>query len=84
MLDFTEDFVIDAAFVAEADGGFAFETEEFAEDFAVAGEFLVAHAVVVRVFLAHAGEAAGVAAGEVVVDGGKVFEVLAAGAFQMR
>ena len=46
MLDFAEDFVVDAAFVAEANGGSSFETEEFAEDFAVAGKLLVTHAVV--------------------------------------
>ncbi len=83
MFDFAEDFVVDAALVAEAEGGFAFEVKELAEDFAVPGEFLVAHAIVVGIFFAQAGEAAGVAAGEIVVDGGKIFEIFGASAFEM-
>jgi hypothetical protein len=52
VFDFAEDFVVDAAFVAETEGGFSFEAEELAEDFAIAGELLVAHAVLVGVFFA--------------------------------
>ena len=83
MFDFAEDVIVDAAFVAEADGSSSFDAEELAEDFAVTFQLFVAHAIVVGVFFAQAGQAARVAAGEVVVDGGKIFEVLSPCAFEM-
>jgi hypothetical protein len=41
VFDFAEDSVVNAAFIAEAEGGFSFEAKEFAENFAVAGELFV-------------------------------------------
>jgi hypothetical protein len=45
--DFAENFIVDAAFVAEAHGGFSLQAEELAEDLAVAGKLLVGHAAIV-------------------------------------
>jgi hypothetical protein len=55
VFDFAEDFVVDAAFVAETDGGSSFDAKELAEDFAVTFQLFVAHAIVVGIFFAQAG-----------------------------
>jgi len=57
--------------------------KELPQDFPIARELLVAHAIVVGIFFAQAGEAARVAAGQIVIDGSKIGEILGTGAFEV-
>ena len=52
MFDFAQDFIVDAAFVAEPDGGFSFDVEQFDEQGTMSIELLDVHHAGGRAFFA--------------------------------